>query len=176
MSQVLKKVKEYYQTSFNNATPEIKSFFEDHVEKVVNHARELSKEKDVDKELVEIAAWLHDISTIQGEYKNHHANGAKIAEKFLKTLNYPSEKIEKIKHCILNHRGSKERKVETKEAQILIDADAMTHFDEIELLQSTYYKTNKSVLAKLERSYNKMSPEAKKRVKSKIEKAREDLK
>jgi len=48
-------------------------------------------------------------------------------------LGYPVEKIEKVKKCILNHRGSKE--VENNrdfiEAKIITEADVLDAFDNI---------------------------------------------
>jgi len=173
-NQIIEQVKEFYEESFEKATPEQKDFFEDHVEKVVKFAKKFAEERNADLEIVEISAWLHDIASILGKYKEHHIEGAKIAEEFLKSINYPQEKIDLVKDCILNHRGSKERNVTTKEAQILIDADAMTHFEEIGVLRK-FYKTDAEILGKFERSYNKMSDEAKKIIKPQLDKARKEL-
>ena len=78
-----------------------------------------------------IAAWLHDIGSIIHGREEHHITGAKIAEEKLKELNYPPEKIELVKKCILNHRGSKNRKRESIEEQIIAEADVMSNFANI---------------------------------------------
>ena len=172
---ILKQVKEFFDQEWEKASPGVHKNFEGHFPTVLKYAKQLTKQRNADKELVEISVWLHDISSIRGEYENHHIKGAKIAEDLLTTLNYPKEKIEQVKHSILNHRGSFPGKIETKEAQILVDADAMAHFDKIKPLFNAY-KTKEKVLKKLERSYNKLSKDAKLLVKNKLEKARIDLK
>lgn len=112
---------------------------ENHFKPVVDYcvliSEGLVKEgNEIDLEVLEIAAWLHDIGSIIFGRENHHRTGAEVAEKELQKLNYPQEKIKKIKECILNHRGSKEdeNKRDFIEARILVDADAITAFDNIE--------------------------------------------
>ena len=53
---------------------------------------------------------------------NH--TGAKVAEEKLKELGYPIEKIELVRKCILNHRGSQQNFRDSIEEQILAEADA----------------------------------------------------
>ncbi len=98
---------------------------------VRDYAVELAAILNADKEIVELAAWLHDIGSIVYGRKNHHITGAEIAENKLKEFNYPQEKLEQVKHCILNHRGSQTNNRETTEAKIIADADAMSHFTNI---------------------------------------------
>lgn len=146
-----------------------------HIMSVVKYAKLLAKKFGADKEIVELAALLHDIGVIRGDKPNHHISGAEDAEKILKKFNYPQEKIEKIKHCIFAHRASKAIKRETIEAECIASADAMAHFDEIpQLFESAFirFKMNPAVgkqwiLAKLERDWNKLIPETKKLVKEK---------
>ena len=175
MNSITKQVKEYVKKAFENPDANFKGAYENHFIYVVKYALQLAEKENADKEIVEIAAWLHDIGSIKGYYKNHHNVSAKIAEQLLEKLNYPKEKIGQVKYCILTHRGSVPMKKETKEAQILAAADVLAHFDDIDGLIKIY-KTNKEVLAKLERGYNKLSDDAKLLVKDKLEKAREELK
>jgi uncharacterized protein len=87
-----------------------------HFVPMVKYAKKLAKRLKADEEVVEIAAWLHDVGSIIYGRDNHHITGAKIAEEKLKELGYPPEKkIELVKKCILNHRGSKQNKRETIE-------------------------------------------------------------
>ena len=133
-----------------------------HFISTVKYAKLLAKETRADEEIVEIAAWLHDIGSIMGEYENHHISSLKYAEKLLLELNYPKEKIEKVKHCIVAHRASKDIPRETIEAECVANADAMSHFDN---LSSLFYlaikirkldtdKAKEFVKGKLERSWN----------------------
>lgn len=63
--------------------------------------------------------------------ENHHITGAKIAEKKLKEFNYPKDKIEIVKKCILNHRGSVNVLRNSIEEKIVAEADTMSAFDNI---------------------------------------------
>ena len=105
--------------------------FEYHFAPVVKYALELSDTYGGDKEIIAVAGWLHDIGSIIIGRDNHHTTGAKIAEEKLREFNYPEEKIEKVKNCILNHRGSRENKRESIEEKIIAEADVMSNFDNI---------------------------------------------
>jgi len=144
----------------------------EHIESVAKNAVELATLYQADVEVCEIAGWLHDIASITDYklYENHHIYGANMAEDILRSYNYPPDKIELIKLCILNHRGSVLKEKTTKEEICVSDADAISHYD---TLPSLFYlafvqrKLNiddglEFVKSKLERSYNKMSQESKK--------------
>jgi len=143
----------------------------EHIESVAKNAVELAKLYHADVEVCEISGWLHDIASITDYklYEDHHIHGADMAEKILKSYDYPSDKIELVKLCILNHRGSVLKGKTTKEEICVADADAISHYD---TLPSLFYlafvqrKLNiddgaEFVKSKLERSYNKMSQESK---------------
>lgn len=105
--------------------------YEYHFKYVVKYVDELSDIYGGDKEVLEIAAWLHDIGSIIEGRENHHVTESKIARLKLEELGYPNEKIELICNCILNHRGSKDCKRETIEEMILAEADALSNFDNV---------------------------------------------
>lgn len=189
MSEVIEK------KSSSTVVEKIRSFVEEECKKptskygyepYVNHfipmhdfAVMLAKKMNADLEVVELAAWLHDIGSIIYGRENHHITSAKIAEGKLRELNYPLEKIEKVKKCIMNHRGSILSKRESKEEQIIADADAMSNFGCIDGLFKAAYlseglKQNEarlSVLRHFENSWNKISEEARRIVKEKYEAA-----
>jgi uncharacterized protein len=102
-----------------------------HIVPVVKYVKEMAQALGADEETLEIAAWLHDIGSITCGRENHHLTGAKIAEEKLKELGYPSLKIKKVKECIITHRGSQKLPTKSLEAQILVEADAMSAFDNI---------------------------------------------
>jgi len=86
--------------------------------------------KGVDLEVLLTAALLHDIGGLKelkdGTGKTCHAQeSAKMARKILENFKYPREKIDKVVHCILAHRHRTGVKPETKEAEILFDADKL---------------------------------------------------
>lgn len=150
-----------------------------HFVPMARNAKILAEKLNADKEIVELAAWLHDIGSIIYGRENHHITGAEIAEKKLRELKYPEDKIRKIKNCIIAHRGSENIKKESIEAQIIADADGMATFDRIEgifMAAFIYEKlgqveSRKSVKEKLINSYNKLSPEAKEIIKPKFDAA-----
>lgn len=156
------------------------AFWTYHIIPVVRYAKLLAKRFDANKEIVELAALLHDIGVIQGDKPNHHISGAKEAEEILKKFNYPQEKIEKIKHCIFAHRASESIPRKTIEAKCIASADAMAHFDEVsQLFESAFirFKMNpeegkKWILEKLKRDWKKLIPEARKLVRDKYDAAK----
>jgi len=106
---------------------------------------------------------IHWNGLINGR-ENHHITGAEIAGKKLKELNYPQEKIELVKKCILSHRGSQESDRETIEEKIIADADAMSNFDNIAGIFKAAFvyekleqgEAIKSVRRKLQNKWNKL--------------------
>lgn len=143
-------------------------FWNDHIKYVYDHAKELAIKYNADLEIVELGALLHDIAmpSNYGPQEEHHIYGAKIAEELLSKYNYPREKIELVKKCVLNHRGSENFPRETIEEQIIADADVLAHFDCIPAMfyvafkDYNYSKEEGIIWAKnkLERDYNKLSP------------------
>jgi len=105
--------------------------FEHHFIPVADYALKLADELGGDKEVILIAAWLHDIGSIVCGRKDHHTTGAQIAEKKLQELGYDEEKIELVKLCISNHRGSREDDRKSIEEKIIAEADAMSNFENI---------------------------------------------
>jgi uncharacterized protein len=98
---------------------------------VAEYAEKLVDELGGDKEVILIAAWLHDIGSIIHGRDNHHITSVKIAEQKLKEFQYSAEKIELVKKCILNHRGSQRSNRESIEEQIIAEADTLACFDDI---------------------------------------------
>ncbi|MFH0792377.1 MAG: HD domain-containing protein [bacterium] len=131
---------------------------------MVDYAERLANELGGDKELILVAAWLHDIGSIIHGREDHHVTGAKIAEEKLKEFQYPIEKIELVKKCILNHRGSQKSNTESIEEQIIVEADAMSAFDNISGIfkaafvyeNKTQDEARKSVREKLENKWNQL--------------------
>lgn len=56
-------------------------------------------------EILIISAWFHDLGYVHS-IQNHEEESNKIAEKFLSENDYPPEKIEKVKSCILSTKGT----------------------------------------------------------------------
>ncbi len=155
-------------------------FFTLHIVEMHSHSKLLAEELMADGEIVELAAWLHDIGAIMYGRKDHHITGAKIAEEKLKEFNYPQDRINKIVKCILNHRGSQRGTKDTVEEQIIADADAISAFDHIQGLFFAAYISERrnqreardSVRQKLINSWNKLCfPQSRELIKPKYEAA-----
>lgn len=135
-----------------------------HIDPVVNIACDMAKRLNADIQVVEISAYLHDITKITGERKNHHLTGAKYAEDFLKKYDIEQEKVEQIKNCIKKHRGSSEFNRETIEEKIIATADAVAHIKHPLTLFYAWYGRRQcqidegadGIMHKLERSWDKI--------------------
>jgi uncharacterized protein len=148
-----------------------------HTDKVTKYALKLAEMYNADKEIVALGALLHDISgpSEYGDTSDHHIYSSEIAESLLSELNYPNDRIEWVKNCVLNHRGSKANPKNTVEEECVADADALTHFDSIpSMFHFAYVTLNLStedgkerVKRKFENDYNKLSERTRELIKSK---------
>ncbi len=137
--------------------------YEFHLVPMHNYAKRLAEKLGADVEIVELAAWLHDIGSIVYGRENHHITGAEIVEKKLRELGYSTEKINRVKACVLNHRSSVNH-CRTIEEKIISDADAISNFDNIPGIfkaafvyeNQTQGQARKSVREKLERKWRKI--------------------
>ena len=150
-----------------------------HFVPVVNYSRILAEAVGADLEIIELAAWLHDIGSIVCGRENHHVTSCEIAERKLREFGCGEDLIGRVKHCIFAHRGSQNIFRESVEAEILAEADSMSHFDDIGGLFKAAYvvegmshdEARESVRSKLINSFAKLSEDAKKVIKPKFEAA-----
>jgi len=177
VEEVRKFVEEECKKPYNEYTYEVYTF---HIVQVNKYAKEMAKKLGADLEIVELASWLHDIGLVKFGRENHHVTGAKVAGETLGEMGYPIERIEKVKKCIVNHRGSENSLRESVEEQIIADADAMAHFDTIGGLFKVNFLIQKDkdqgeitqfIREKYINSYKKLSKEAKDIIKPKYEAA-----
>lgn len=156
-----------------------------HIVAVVKNAEILAEEYGADKEIVMIAAWLHDIASITeySLYELHHIHGAEMAYRILKEYCYDDKKILLVQECIKNHRGSISLERNSIEELCVADADAISHFDSVpELLYLAYVEKGmgaqdgkKFVKDKLSRSFQKLSARSKEHYQHKFETVMEVL-
>jgi len=141
-----------------------------HIEAVVKNAELLAEKYQADKEVVMIAAWLHDIASVTdfALYEEHHIHGARMAQEILSGLHYDPVRISLVQSCIRNHRGSVRVEKSRTEELCVADADAISHFDSVPSLLYLAYVEKKMnledgirfVKGKLERSFGKLSEES----------------
>lgn len=103
----------------------------DHVMRVYNLCKIISvTEDDVDMNILEPAALLHDIArTIESNDTSgdidHAVLGSQMAVEILEDLGYQENEIKRIQHCILTHRYRTGYIPQTIEAKILFDSDKL---------------------------------------------------
>ncbi|QTA38597.1 HD domain-containing protein [Thermosipho ferrireducens] len=120
----------------------------DHILRVVQYCKYIGKSEGANLDILIPAAYLHDIARpmeIETPLIDHAEEGAKIAEKFLESINYPY--IENITYAIKVHRYRKNLTPETLEAKILQDADRIDALGAIGIYRviSHSAKTNHSL-------------------------------
>jgi uncharacterized protein len=152
-----------------------------HIVHVVKYAKLLASHLNADQEVVEIAAILHDYASIKNKdfVTEHHIIGAQLAGEILTNHGYPMDKIRLVQNCIICHRGSKPQERTTPEAHCVASADGMAHIDQVvSLLYSVYKEQNMGIEAgriwvksKLERTWNKLCPQAQEIVRNKYQAA-----
>ena len=150
-----------------------------HILPMILIAQKLADRVNADKEIVTLAVLLHDYAGIKdGELiAEHHVWGAKEAEIILKKENLDEEKIEKVKRCILAHRGSVIIEKSTEEERCVADADAIVHIDQLASLFYLVYgdrgmdvdEGRRWVKGKLTRDWEKMSENGRNMVKPKYD-------
>jgi len=150
-----------------------------HVEAVVKYSKILAQQLNADEEICELSAWLHDIIKIRdGERELHHVTGSNEAVKILERYNYPKEKIQQVRHCIITHSSDEKYSPESIEAKIVASADALSHFDNfLSLAHFTFVlkkesvnQCRKTLVKKYEKSWKKLLiPEAKELAKPKYD-------
>lgn len=159
---------------FENQTKGTKdeyNIYKEHIQYVYKYVRFLSKDKDVDHKVLELSALLHDIAMtdITLDRSKHNEFGSEIAEELLRKNNYPEDKIQFVKKCILNHSSKRAKFRTTEEERILVDADGLSHFDSINNLYSLAHNvmelddedTIKFIQDKLTSDYNEISEDLK---------------
>ena len=185
MSQIVEKMRQEIMersARFEEQTKGTKdeyNIYREHIQYVYKYVVLLSKDKNVDKEVLELSALLHDISMTDMtlDRSRHNEFGADIAERLLRENDYPEDKVQLVKKCILNHSKRRSDYRTTEEEQILVDADGLSHFDAINKLYSLpsmVMKLNEEdsvrfVQDKLTGDYNELSAELKNLVKDKYD-------
>ncbi|MCL2831957.1 MAG: HD domain-containing protein [Treponema sp.] len=150
-----------------------------HIKPMVPLGQKLAKDYGGDSEIVTIAILLHDLVSIEDQknYREHHIIGAERAAKLLNDYNYPIEKTERVKSCILNHRSSVNNQKNSIEEICVADADAIIHLTEVSsLFYAAYKEMNKTIeegqnwiKSKLQKDYIKLSPGSKENYKAEFD-------
>lgn len=108
------------------------SFFDHHILKVVEYSKLLADSLAADSEVVEIAAYLHDIAAVQNikALPEHHILSAVIAGNMLHGYNFSNERIERVVQAIKKHVNPVQVGEASLEDVCLSNADAMSQIAE----------------------------------------------
>jgi putative nucleotidyltransferase with HDIG domain len=119
---VIEQIKKQVQKECSDPSFKHNSWYwEYHILPVARIALDLAEKYKADKEVIELAAYLHDIAKIRG-LDNHADEGAKIAAQIL--TKHPKKEL--IVECIAKHnKPSESDRIEVK---ILASADGAAHF------------------------------------------------
>ncbi len=131
-----------------------------HFEEVERWAIYLQKiNPEVDKEIILLSVWLHDIGHYPvNEDEDHAIIGEIRAREFLEKENYDEKKMQRVLHCVRSHRN-KDVSPDTIEAKIICFADTASHITSSEnvyfdiLKRNKYYNFKYDVFAKMERDF-----------------------
>lgn len=101
-------------------------FFDKHICVMAQIADTLAQAYHVDREVVALSAYLHDISAIEdyASVVRHHILGGERAEEILSALMYPAEKINAVRRCIFSHSAPVTKGQGTLEEVCISNADA----------------------------------------------------
>lgn len=170
--EVIKRSNEFEKIT--KGTKNEYNLWKEHIQYVYKYALLISNNKIVDKDVVELSAILHDISMTDNKLdrSKHNEYSAEMAEKLLSENKYPEDKIELVKKCILNHSSNRKEYRTTEEEDILVNADAMAHFDCIDSIYSlasnvmglSEKDSVQFVKDKLTKDFNEISDEVKKHI------------
>jgi uncharacterized protein len=113
----------------------------EHVQAVVQVALRLAELTGADREVVEAAAWLHDIA--KGQSEDHGRDGAVVARRILTGTDFAPDKINAVADAIHKHVGLwREEPLEPIEAAVLWDADKLTKLGATAVLHFVGYGVN----------------------------------
>jgi uncharacterized protein len=104
------------------------AFFEQHLLVVREYGLKLAAVFSADAEIVELAAYMHDLAAI-GDITlipKHHLLGADVARELLAEIHYPADRIERVARCIAAHSAPVQIGAGAAEEVCVSNADAMS--------------------------------------------------
>ena len=186
MSDIVSKMKQEIINRSNlfekqtKGTKDEYNIYREHIQYVYKYVCLLSKDKNIDDEVLKLSALLHDISMTDKnlDRSKHNEYSSEIASKILEENGYSEEKIKLVKKCILNHSSKRAEFRTTEEEKILVNADGLSHFDSINNLYSLAHnvmdlnddKCIKFIQNKLTKDYDEISNELKYLIQDKYDK------
>jgi uncharacterized protein len=118
-----------------------------HIYRVWQNAKQISKSEDVDREIVELAALLHDIADYKF-YDGDEKIGGETAARWLQENGANDNLIEAVRHIVDNisfKGGGNGNKMQTLEGKVVQDADRLDAIGAIGIARAFAYGGNKGV-------------------------------
>lgn len=103
---IVEAVREYvFKESHSSGNAFGPAFFDEHLSVVARYAMELGRSFGADLEIIQLAAWLHDLSAVRdfAALPRHPELSVEIARTMLQERGYPAERIECVAACIASH-------------------------------------------------------------------------
>ena len=107
----------------------------DHALRVWRWCEILGRVEEVDKDVLHAAALLHDVSIPVSGRQGHYEESARTAEALLREIGYPEEKIGAVAHVIRAHSRFGGPDPESREAEVLYDADVLDFIGAVGLVR-----------------------------------------
>ncbi len=126
---IIEAIREHVLSECNSDKNALGSaFFEQHLLVVRECSGWLAKILGADVEIVELAAYLHDIAAVQDitALPKHPVLSAEIARKVLEENGYSAERTERVAKCILSHAAQIQIGDGAPEEVCVSNADAMS--------------------------------------------------
>lgn len=133
----------------------------DHTERVVVNARRLAAHYPaVDREVLEAAAWLHDIGRAsEDDGRSHALISAELAAQWLPEFGWSTERIARTLAAIADHRFSAGTVPSSLEGQLLQDADRLDALGAIGIARTFAHGTDRQLYAAHDPFAERRAPE-----------------
>lgn len=155
-TDILKRAEYFVTDLLTKKSNPIYSYHDlEHTQNVVEATKLLSEKNNLNRDQTEVAllaAWFHDTGYSQ-DYTDHEKVSIQILQGFLKDIDYPETKVERIAECIEATRMPQNPK--TLEAKVVCDADLFNlasneYFDRCEQLRKEITFTKGEDFSKLD--------------------------
>lgn len=137
---------QFNKSAYMSKNPKSKKYRLEHTMRVANIGKEIAKKEGLNEEALIIGCLLHDVSYInefcsEEDWENHGRDSAKIAKKFLETLELSKELIDEVCYGIAIHVDDKsgfpgER---TPLALSIADSDNIDRYDVFRIYENLNY-------------------------------------
>jgi uncharacterized protein len=103
------------------------AFLEEHLQVVAGYALRLADRLGADREVVELAAWLHDLAAVRdfSTLPTHAQDGARLASGWLSRQGLPAPRVEAVRRCVASHSAPLAPGAGTVEEVCLSNADVL---------------------------------------------------